>query len=148
MNAGEVIKRWEQFPDGGSAQKYFISLNETTEKQPSIFVITTSRRNDWRVGESGCFHQHKGSYFIIRPNKLDFFPQLTFVQLHRAWAYTQMEILQEGLCKRNFESVGQISEQTLNAIINCFLKSDDIEGWQKAIVIAAQKSKRGSRITP
>lgn len=142
MNAGDIIKRWQKFEDDSYADKLFICLSDVTEERTGVFVKTTSVRKNWRVGEAGCFQHNVETYYVVQPNKVDWFPQVTFVQFYRAWLYTQKEILTEALTNRNYEQKGRVSEQTLSAIINCFKTSPDISQEIKDIVEQSRKARK------
>ena len=145
MNAGEIVQRWHQFEDGTHASKFFICLNDLVDESPAVLVITTSVQKDWRREQSGCVHHQFESYYAIQPGKLDWFDHLTFVRLNRRWLFTPADIVREGLAQRNFTTVATIREQTLSAIIKCFLGSPDIDQDTKDIVVASRKARQQAR---
>lgn len=142
MNAGEIIQRWHQFEDGERANKFFICLNDATDEDPAVLVVTTSVQKDWRKAQMGCFHHSFETYYVIQPGKVDWFDHLTFVRLDRRWLFTTADILKESLVQRNYTVVGLVSEQTLNAVIKCFGRSPDIDQKTWDIVEASRKSRQ------
>ena len=145
MNAGEIIQRWHQFGDGQRASKFFICLNDATNQDPAVLVITTSVQKDWRRGETGCFHHPFESYYVIQPGKVDWFDHLTFVRLDRRWLFTATDILKESFVQRNYTVVATLSEQTLNTIIKCFCSSPDIDQKTKDMVEVSRKARQRAR---
>ena len=142
MKAGEIIQRWHQFNNGECADKLFICLNDADDKNPAVLVITTSVQRQGQNSGAGCSHYQYGTYYVIHPSQADCFKRLTFVQLHRRWLFSVADILKESLVKRNYVTIGTVSEQTLNAIIKCFDSSPDIDQLTRDIVQASRKARQ------
>lgn len=123
MNRGEVLfRRQFEFESGATANKLLIKLNNPSEKDPILVVLTTSK-SKWRKANPGC--HSKDNYFFIEKDK-DIFNEPTWILFEAITAVEQMEFLKWGLSERNLESKGCLKEVTINAIINCMKQSLDI----------------------
>lgn len=123
--------------DGEVAKKYVIALCDCTTKEPACVVKTTSVEKPWRFEPEGCFLKPKRAYYAI-PAKRDWFPLKTYVQFDEIHEYTIGKIRVESQ-SNNLIKQGQLSEQILNAILNCVKHSKDISPYHLKLIYPARK---------
>lgn len=121
MTPGSIVHYQDfTFEDGGHADKLLVVLNKGGAV-PYLVLRTTSQQKASRVAQEGC-HAAKGYYFL--PAKRESFPKDTWILLYQPYELVAAEFLQakfKGLAR----IVGQLREETLRAIINCFRKPED-----------------------
>jgi len=118
-----------KFPDGGIADKYFIILNNPKNNDPYLACKTTSK-GDRKPNQEGC-HHHKNLY-VLNPN-YDFFPKKTWIQFHTIFEFDAIGLLQLKF-KGIVTMIADLRDQTINAIINCIKKSDDVSIYHLELI--------------
>lgn len=123
MKRGEVFfRRQFQFPNGTKADKLLIALNDLSDTDPLLAVLTTSQ--PWtRNADHGCYSSD--NYFTIRKGS-DLFPDLTWVLFTPLVTLDSRQILQWGLAERNLETIGHLKPDIIRVILNCIQNSPDI----------------------
>jgi hypothetical protein len=129
MKKGTVFlhKNFE-FANGGIADKYFIVLNNPGPEDPILACRTTSK-GQRKPQAPGCHYQK--NLFLIEGG-YDFFPLRTWVQ------FNVFEFNLHGLLQLSFEKTvilkTDLRDQTINAIINCLILSDDISQFHLNLI--------------
>jgi hypothetical protein len=117
------------FPDGFTKDKYFIILNNPGPDDAIVTCITTSQP-DHRPNEEGCHHMD--NLYVLNAN-YNYFPKKTWVQFYRVFKFGQENFLQE-VQRGYIEKKAILKPQTIQAIINCILKSDDISHYDLQLI--------------
>ena len=130
MNRGTVIFHPEyKFSDGATADKLFIVLNNADKGDVLLLAKTTSQPK-FRDTREGC-DLRRVEFFI--PSGRTSFPKDTWVILNRLYPVSLQEMLKNVLKQQCFAK-DVLNEQMMNAIRNCALQSDDLEGrWVKLL---------------
>lgn len=130
MNRGTVIFHPDyKFPDGASADKLFIVMNRADRGDILLLAKTTSQKKS-RETREGC-DQRRVEFFI--PLGRTSFPKNTWVILNKLYPVSMLEmakrVMEKQCCAKDV-----LPEQTMNAIRNCALQSEDLEGrWIKLL---------------
>jgi hypothetical protein len=67
------------------------------------------------------------------PERKDFFPFNTWIQFFDIYEL-DLQYFLNGKFKGDLEIVGQLKEQTINEIVNCVKRSDDITQYQRSLL--------------
>lgn len=114
------------FTDGTLGKKYLIILNnpDLKKSEPFLFCRTTSNPN--RKPEAhGCYSEKN---LFVLDAIFDFFPLKTWVQFYEIFEASSEELLRDKF-KLGLDIVGQLKQQTINTIVNCIKRSDDISRY-------------------
>jgi hypothetical protein len=132
MRKGTVLfhPRFE-FTNGEIGKKYLIILNTPDIKKPEPFLICkTTNQIKNKPKTPGC-HAEKNLY-CIEANS-DFFPKRTWVQFFEIF-----EVSHDEFIKQHFELGLQVKvelkPETINAIVNCIKRSDDVSVYHLSIL--------------
>ncbi len=125
MNKGTILYHTAfQFKDGQIGQKLLIVLNTPQNNDPYLCCKTTSKQK-YGLDKEGC-HSNKNIY-VLNPIA-NCFPAKTWVQFHEIFEFNNHTFLQDHFNgKLNIK--GTLPTNTINAIINCIKKSDDISKY-------------------
>lgn len=112
------------FHDGDTGKKFLILINNPLNLEPYLFIKTTTQQKD-KPSIEGC--HIRGKVFYI-PSGKSFFLKNTWVQLHEIYAFTPTKLIADGINKTLIRR-SELTEQMINTIVNCLLKSsiEDIE---------------------
>lgn len=122
MKKGTVfLHKNYQFPDGGTADKFFIIINNPGPNAPFLTCKTTSKQDSRPVNE-GC-HYLKNVY-VLREND-DFFKLRTWVQFYTLYRFNHKELMKKDHSGEVIK-MAELRPQTTSAIVNCVKKSEDI----------------------
>lgn len=108
--------------------KYLIILNTPKNVSESYLCCKPTSKKQHNIDNQGCYSSK--NIYVLNASQ-DFFPLKTWVQFHRFWEIKVDDIL---FNNRNVQKVGQLKTQTINAIINCVKKSDDISSYQSSLL--------------
>jgi len=132
MRKGTILfhPRFE-FTDGETGRKYLIILNtpEIRKSEPFLFCKTTSQSRN-KPQTPGC-HAEKNLYCIDA--KFDFFPKKTWAQFFEIFEIDYDEFIKQHF-KLRLEVKGELKPQTINAIINCIKRSDDVSPYHLSLL--------------
>lgn len=131
MNRGTVIFHPDyKFEDGVVANKLFIILNNAPDRGDVLLLAKTTSQRKSRDAKEGCNHRRL-EFFI--PEGRTSFRQDTWVILNPIYPVPLAEMAKRVMMKQCFVK-DVLNEQMMNAIRNCALQSDDIEGrWVKLL---------------
>ena len=120
-----------EFTNGETGRKYLIVLNTPDIKKSESFLFckTTSQSRN-RPQTPGC-HAEKNLYCIEA--KSDFSPKKTWVQFFEIFEAVYDEFIKQHFELR-LEVKGELKPQTINAIINCIKKSDDVSPYHLSLL--------------
>jgi hypothetical protein len=120
-----------EFTNGEAGRKYLIILNTPDIKklEPFLFCKTTSQPEN-KPQTPGC-HAEKNLYCIDA--KVDFFPKKTWVQFFEIFEAIYDEFIKQHFELR-LEVKGELKQQTINAIINCIKRSDDVSAYHLSLL--------------
>jgi hypothetical protein len=112
------------FHDGDSGKKFLILINNPQKLEPYIFIKTTTQQKN-KPSVEGCHIKEKVFYV---PSGRSFFPKNTWVQLHEIYAFAPTKLIADGINKTLIHK-SKLTEQMINTIVNCLLKSsiEDID---------------------
>ena len=129
MQKGEVIFCPHYiFPDGEEGKKLVVNLNNPSQGEPYLLLLTTSKRKS-KIESAGCY-SHKGYYVIPAGSDL-FTTDYTWILFWTLHEFSLEEELRESW-NSNFQTVGILKPQTINAIISCIKNSSYINAKQIA----------------
>ncbi len=132
MNKGTIFfhKKFE-FRDGEIGRKLLILLNNPEIKKniPVLVCRTTSNPKN-KPFKRGCYDTK--NLFMI-PAKHDFFDSDTWVLLHEIFEFKAEDLLNLRF-KGYLEILAILREQTINEIINCIRKTQDVSSYHLKIL--------------
>ena len=105
------------FHNGMVGKKYLILLNTPSNKEPYLFVKTTSQKKD-RPSTPGCIKEH--SLFFIPAGKT-FFKLDTWVQLFELYPIPPKDID----TNRDITIEGSLDVKMIDAIVNCLFEAEE-----------------------
>lgn len=129
MTPGSVVS-WKNFTfhDGDQADKLLVVLN-AGGKLPYLVVRTTSQQH-YRAATEGC--NVSGGYYFI-PAKRDHFPLNTWILLSDPYEFEAAAFLKAKFAG-DARIMYELKQQTTQAIINCFLRTDDCSDHHKKLL--------------
>ncbi|MDO8734092.1 MAG: hypothetical protein Q7K21_02910 [Elusimicrobiota bacterium] len=120
-----------KFSDGEKGEKLLIVLNSNDMKDSDTVVCckTTSKMKYGLINE-GCYN--KKNIYIIEKSP---FERKTWVQFdpNSIFLFSAQKLL-DCHFKKEIELIGYLEEQHINAIVNCFKRSDDISPFHLSLV--------------
>lgn len=125
MNKGTVFfHKSFKFSDGETGRKLLILLNQPEINKPYLVCKTTSKCK-YGLSNEGCYN-HK-NIFVVNPTKAPKkgFHDKTWVQFDELFEFDYNKLL-EARFKGALEIILELEAQTINAIVNCVKKSEDI----------------------
>jgi len=131
MEAGQIIfhKRF-RFDDGALGQKFLVVLNTPSNGEDFQVCRTTSQQHRYpNVIQEGC--APRAACFKMRAG-VDFFQKDTWIQFHDIRDYP-ISMLLEDIGDEVAIPQTVMKLQNISALLNCILKSEDIEGDRKII---------------
>lgn len=105
------------FHNGFTGIKYLILLNTPTQKEPYIFVKTTTQQKNKPIKE-GCI-QEKSLFFI--PAGKTFFKKNTWVQLYELYPIQSEHIDNKG----DITVEGSLDAKLIDEIVNCLFLAEE-----------------------
>jgi hypothetical protein len=117
------------FDNGYTKDKYIIILNDPGPNDLIVTCITTSQQDN-RPDQEGCHHTH--NLFVLNAD-FDYFPKKTWVQFYRVFKFGQ-EIFLKLIQKGDIEKKAVLKPQTIQALINCIGKSEDIPYYDLQLI--------------
>lgn len=125
MNKGTILYHTAfQYKDGQIGQKLLIVLNTPQNNDPYLCCKTTSKQK-YGLDKEGC-HSSKNIY-VLNPIA-NCFPSKTWVQFYDIYEFEGQTFLRDHFNgKLNIK--GTLPTYTINAIINCIKKSDDVSKY-------------------
>jgi hypothetical protein len=120
-----------EFTNGETGRKYLIILNtpDIKKSEPFLFCKTTSQPQN-KPQTPGC-HAEKNLYCIDA--KYDFFPRKTWVQFFEMFEVNYDEFIKQHF-ELGLEVRAELKTETINAIINCIKKSDDVSAYHLSLL--------------
>jgi hypothetical protein len=120
-----------EFSNGETGKKYLIILNtpDIKKSQPFLICKTTSQPKN-KPKEPGC-HAEKNVYGIEANS--DFFPKRTWVQFFEIFEFNHDEFIKQHF-ELGLKVKAELKPQTINAIINCLKKSDDVSAYHLSLL--------------
>jgi hypothetical protein len=120
-----------EFSNGETGKKYLIILNtpDIKKSQPFLICRTTSQPKN-KPKEPGC-HAEKNVYGIEANS--DFFPKRTWVQFFEIFEFNHDEFIKQHF-ELGLQVNAELKPQTINAIINCVKKSDDVSAYHLSLL--------------
>ena len=106
------------FSDGTKGRKLLILLNTPQKNENYILVKTTSRQKK-KPATPGCIENHHKVYYL--PSQKDFFHKNTWVQLDNFFLFLPAE------ANIRFKKTGQLSDKTIDKVVKCFLKINELD---------------------
>jgi hypothetical protein len=132
MKKGDILFHPHfKFSDGEAGKKFLIILNtpDLQESEPYLFCKTTSQSQK-KPQTPGC-HAERNLYCIDA--NFDFFLQKTWVQFFEIFEANYAEFIKQHF-SLGLEVKGQLQPSTINAVINCIKKSDDVSGYHLSLL--------------
>jgi hypothetical protein len=116
------------FHNGFVGKKFLIQLNHPREREPLLFVKTTSQSKG-KPFIDGCIKEQ--SVFFI-PTGSSFFEMNTWVQLYEIYEMNQADVLSNA----DIMVVGKLSCDQIKAIIDCLFmtQAEDISDYHKDLI--------------
>jgi len=131
MKKGDILYHTEfKFPDGTTSDKLLVILNTPDPIKEPFLVCTTTSQSRNKPKTPGC--HSKESLFFIKANH-DFFNKDTWLQFYQLYELDFKKLLKtkfDGLVKIS----GSLKEQTINEVINCIRKSDDVSEYYLKLI--------------
>lgn len=120
-----------EFTNGEIGRKYLVILNTPDIKKSESFLFckTTSQSQN-KPQTPGC-HAEKNLYCIDA--KFDFFPKKTWVQFFEIFEANYQEFIKQHF-DLGLEVKCELKTETINAIINCIKKSDDVSAYHLSLL--------------
>lgn len=130
MNKGTIFfhKKFK-FKDGGVGEKLLIVLNEPKKNESYLFCKTTSR-SKFNLEHQGCYSD-KNIYILNADH--DSFQKKTWVQFHELYEANATDLLRARF-DGDLEVKAQLRIETINALVNCIKRSDDISKYQLSLL--------------
>ncbi len=131
MNKGTVIfyKKF-QFSNGELGEKLLIILNTYKDQSTPHLCCKTTSKQKYNLTNPGCYSNK--NIYVLNANQ-DFFNLKTWVQFDEIYELKASDLLNahySGLV----DIKGTLKENTINAIINCIKRSQDITNYQLSIL--------------
>ena len=105
------------FHNGLIGKKYLVLLNTPSQKEPYLFVKTTSQQKD-KPTTAGCLK--KRSLFFIPAGKA-FFTKNTWVQLYELYPILPKDID----ANKDISFVGSLDAKMIDAIVKCLFEAEE-----------------------
>jgi hypothetical protein len=119
------------FTNGEVGKKYLVILNTPDPKTPiPILFCKTTSQSLTRPQGPGC-HANRNVYVI--DVKSDFFQKKTWVQFYEIFEADYKKLLQQHF-EKTVTIEGELKAGTINAIINCIRKSDDVSQYHLSLL--------------
>jgi len=126
MEKGSVLYHDNfKFKNGDTGQKLLVILNNPKGKDPYLCCKTTSKIK-YCIEQEGCYSDK--NIFVTQKKP---FQYKTWIQFDRnsLFEISAQEFLQESFNK-HITIIGDIDINTINALVNCIKKSEDISVYQ------------------
>lgn len=126
MNRGTVFHHTNfKFKDGEMGSKLIVILNQRSGADPFLCCKTTSKIK-FGMDKEGCYHT-RNIHVIKKPP----FNVMTWVQFDpvSVFEFSVEQLLNDCLQHKYIQVIGILDEPDINAIVNCFKKSEDISGY-------------------
>jgi len=131
MKKGDILYHEQfKFSNGGISDKLLVILNTPQPTNDPYLIITTTSQSINKSQIPGC--NLKESLFFIKANH-DFFNKDTWLQFYQLYELDFKKLLKtkfDGLVKIS----GSLKEQTINEVINCIRKSDDVSEYYLKLI--------------
>jgi hypothetical protein len=136
MKKGTVLLHHNfKFEDGEVKSKYLILLNDFTQGQNLLMVLTTSNQRRYPY-EQGC-HSDRNTFVITETEEKDIFKKRTWVQIDRINEFDVKELMQKSF-EKNVEIKGVLKEHIIRGIINCTMRIKDISEYHISVLKAVK----------
>jgi hypothetical protein len=129
IRRGTVIRVLSQFPDGTQRYKYFIAISRNIQKDPLIFVITTSNIDFYLR-----FPRFNNDAISIAANVISFFPKDTVIDCRQIYQFFR-EVLKQRFRENLLQFTGQMPEEFLDKIDQVVRQSKLISENQKKLIL-------------
>ena len=130
MNKGTILfdKKFP-FSDGNTGEKLIIILNVPKNKE-SFLVCRTTSKPQFYINKRGCYSD-KNIYYIDA--NFDWFRKNTWIQFYELTEIDNASFLNNHF-KGNLEIKGCLRTETIQAIINCIKKSEDVSNYHMRLL--------------
>ena len=131
MDKGTIIfyKKF-RFSDGESGEKLLIILNTFKDLSIPYLCCKTTSKQKYNLINPGCYSDR--NIYILTENQ-DFFRLKTWIQFEEIYELKAQDLL-DAHYKGLVEVKGQLKENTINSIIKCIKKSQDITNYQLSLL--------------
>ncbi len=130
MDKGTVLFHTKfQFSDGETGRKLIIILNTPRKNEPYLICRTTSNPQ-YNINTQGC-RSDKNIYYINA--NFDCFLEKTWIQFYEIFEFNNGNFLNDHL-KGNLKIIGCLKSTTIQAIINCIKRSEDISNYHLSLL--------------
>lgn len=119
-----------RFSDGKSGEKLLIILNTFKDLSIPYLCCKTTSKQKYNLISPGCYSDR--NIYILNENQ-DFFRLKTWVQFEEIYELKAQDLL-DAHYKGLVEVKGQLKENTINSIIKCLKKSQDITNYQLSLL--------------
>jgi len=126
------------FHNGGSSDlKYLILLNEPSYEGTCLLCKTTSKKK-YGLEYEGCYYEK--NVFVLNPGP-PCFVKKTWVQFDPTslFEYSYPELL-EKYSAHKLHIQGKLSEKTINSIIDCIMRSEDISKHHMLLLFPSEEN--------
>ena len=127
MRKGTILyHRKFEFLDDQLGEKLLIILNSPnmSKNQPYLCCKTTSKQK-FNIVNEGCHSQF--NIYVLNANT-EWFSKKTYIQFHNVFEFKCQEFLKAHF-KGDLTIKSELKELSINAIIACIKKSDDISNY-------------------
>lgn len=130
MHKGTILYHQAfQFQNGQLGKKLLIILNTPKQDETYLCCKTTSKQQ-FNIDKEGC-HYNKNIY-VLNPD-IDWFKEKTWVQFHELYEFDPHKFLQAHF-DGDLEVKGELKGNTINAIINCIKRSEDVSNYHLTLL--------------
>ena len=134
MNKGTILFHKNfLFSDGNTGEKLIIILNVPKNKEPFLVCRTTSKSQFYinkHINKRGCYSD-KNIYYIDA--NFDWFRENTWIQFYELFELDTAGFLNDHF-KGNLEIKGCLRTETIQAIVNCIKKSEDVSNYHMRLL--------------
>lgn len=130
INVGDVFS-WDnfQFPDGGSADKLFITLGSVGN---NLLALKTTSKKHNKIDKAGCY-SGLGYFFIDEATTP--FRTKTWVILFEPFVFNIKDMLRSKITDgTSIKDVFKLDETKVNEIKNCLRKTPDISAYHESFL--------------
>jgi len=131
MNKGDILYHREfKFFNGDASNKLLVILNTPPKIEVPYLVSKTTSNQQNKPQDPGCHLRE--SLFLIKAN-YDFFKKDTWLQFYDLYELDGRDLLKDkfnGLV----ELCGTLREQTINEVLNCIRKSEDVSDYHLKLI--------------
>ena len=127
MKKGDILFHPQfKFTDGEIGRKYLILLNnpDLQKSEPFLLCKTTSNPKG-KPQKQGCYPDRN---LYVLDAGFDFFPEKTWIQFYEIFEAQSNDLIRDHF-EYGLEIKKTLREQTINEIVNCIKKSDDISEY-------------------